>query len=118
MHSLTSSTLLPSRHHLLTRQSPHLFQSCDLLANEEVEGHFRHEEAGSGAIGVVDGCSDILVGKSLERINGGQAVRKNLVENVTAAAAAHQQGEARPGGVGKQYKQLDNTRPEKLKLPM
>lgn len=75
-----------------SRQTPHLFQSCDLFANKEVEGHLGDEEAWSGTIRVVDGCSDILVRKSLERINSGQAVRENLVENVTAAASNQHRG--------------------------
>lgn len=62
----------------------YLFQSCDLLANEEVERHLGYEEAGSSAIGVVDGRSDVLVCEPLERVDGGQAMGKYLVKDVAA----------------------------------
>lgn len=66
----------------------HLFQPSDLLANEEVERHLGHKEAGPGSVGVVDGRSDVLIREPLERIDGRQTVRKNLVKNVTAVAVA------------------------------
>lgn len=62
--------------------SGHLFQPGDLLANEKVEGHLGHEQARSRSVGVVDRRSDVLVAEALVRIDGGQAVREDLVENV------------------------------------
>lgn len=66
----------------------HLFQSSDLLANEEVEGHLGHKKAGPCAVGVIDGRPDVLVREPFERVDGGQTMRKNLVKNVTAVAIA------------------------------
>lgn len=70
-----------------TRTINHLFQSGDLLANEQIKRHLRHKEARPGAVSVVDGRSDILVREPLEGVDGGQAVRENLVENVAAVGA-------------------------------
>lgn len=73
----------------------YLFQPGDLLANEKVEGHFGHEEAGPRSVGVVDRRSDVLVSEALERIDGGQAVREDLVEDVAVVGSQQSHKERR-----------------------
>jgi len=90
----------PSQHRLYWPPGEHhLFQSCDLLANEEVERHFGHEEAGSSAVGVVDGRPDVLVCQPLERVYGGQAVGKYLVKDVAAVRSQKLEDAAAPVAV-------------------
>lgn len=61
----------------------HLLQPSNLLPYEQIERHLGNEEARSRAVGVVDGCSNVLVVEALERIDGGEALRKDLVKDVT-----------------------------------
>ena len=88
-----------------------------MFADEEVERHLRHEKARSSAVRVVDGRSDVLVCEPLERVDGGQAVRKYLVEDITTVPKS-MQGRSSAGSSCKQSRHLyaaESLPPEQAK---
>ena len=63
-----------------------LKDSDNLLTNQDFEGAFRNEKTCAHSLCILNSCLYVLLGQVFERVNLGNGVLEDLVENVIDAS--------------------------------